>query len=75
MKTADLDEVVVLREFPREAYVATPVLDALVAKGWPEKIVIRRLERMVAKRLLDYGVSVRFPWLTPDGLALCGGGR
>jgi hypothetical protein len=39
-------------------------LDALVAEGVPAKLAAAKIERLVARGLLDYGVSVRCPWPT-----------
>jgi len=34
---------------------------------WPDKVVIRRMERLCDKGLLDYGVSLRTAWVTDLG--------
>lgn len=39
----------------------------LIAAGWPWKVVEDRLERMCARRLIEYGTSIATPWLTREG--------
>ncbi len=33
----------------------------------PEKVVLSKFEDLVTRGYLDYGVSLRYPWLTPKG--------
>lgn len=40
------------------------------ATGQPEKVCYAACERSSRRRLIDYGISVRGAWPTPEGLAL-----
>lgn len=40
----------------------TSILNTLSSK-YPEKVVLRKLEQMVHRNILEYGVSLRNPWL------------
>lgn len=46
--------------------------DAVLGRvtGAPPKVVQAAMERAADRGLIDYGVSLRSGWLTPDGLAL-----
>lgn len=37
---------------------------------WPEKLIYRKMEKLVDKGYLEYGVSLRTSWLTDKGLEL-----
>jgi hypothetical protein len=53
-----------------EGYVHMGVFDILVAEGYPPKLVEYKLERMAARKLLEYGTSVAYCWPTEKGLAM-----
>lgn len=36
---------------------------------WPAKLVLRKMEELVKKGYLEYGVSLRTAWLTKKGIA------
>jgi hypothetical protein len=38
------------------------VIDALIAEGVPHKVALRKVEHLVARGLLDYGVSPYYAW-------------
>lgn len=40
------------------------VYDALVAEGVPSKLAYAKIKHMVDRGLLDYGVSLCYPWPT-----------
>lgn len=40
------------------------VVAALMAEGFPEKVALRKVEKMVAQRRLDCGVSPYYAWPT-----------
>ena len=42
--------------------------DFLVKQGHPDKRVWSKFYSLVSKGYLEYGTTVRFPWLTPKGL-------
>jgi hypothetical protein len=44
------------------------VVDRLRSElGVPEKVALRKVERLISRNLLDYGVSPYHAWLTPEG--------
>lgn len=48
-----------------------PAYELLVERtGQPAKVCWRALERADRRGLVEYGVSLRYPWLTPAGKAL-----
>jgi hypothetical protein len=44
-------------------------LTVLMQAGYPQKVAERKLEQLVDRGWLDYGVSIGFPWRTPEGEA------
>jgi hypothetical protein len=44
-------------------------LSVLVGRGYPQKVAEAKLEQLVDRGWLDYGVSVGCPWRTPVGEA------
>ena len=65
MKRSDISDehVLELARAWRDAPLKKPcALDALIDEGVPVKVAIAKIEHMVSRRLLDYGVSVRCPW-------------
>lgn len=42
-------------------------VQVLQAAGWPFKVVVRKLEHLDDRGLIDYGVSLNYPWRTPEG--------
>ena len=50
-----------------------PAYELLAARtGQPAKVCWRAPERADRRGLVEYGVSLRYPWLTPAGKALIG---
>lgn len=43
------------------------VVAALVAEGWPERLALAKVEKLVSKGRLDYGVSPYYAWPEPAG--------
>lgn len=48
---------------------AAPGALAQLAERYPEKIAWRKLEQLEDRGLIDYGVSINYPWRTPEGEA------
>jgi hypothetical protein len=74
--TKDVSDVEVLRAYrdwradPRCHHERWPY-DLLVERtGQPLKVCYRAMERADRRGLIDYGVSLRTGWLTPEGAAL-----
>lgn len=51
-----------------------PTVDLLISignkqllEGYPGKVMFRKLEKLEDKGLIDCGVSIMHPWLTPKG--------
>jgi len=44
----------------------------VLCERYPEKVVARKLGKMVDVGLLEYGVSLMVPWLTEKGKMLLG---
>jgi len=61
------DELVLLltKGWPQQCGVG--VHDCLVLIGYPDKLALRKIERLVDRGLLEYGVSPRYAWLTEKG--------
>lgn len=64
MKRSDITDEHVLelagcwqRDFSQPGVIA-----ALMAEGVPEKVALAKVEHMVRRRLLDYGVSPYYAW-------------
>jgi hypothetical protein len=72
MKVADISDVEALRAV-HQARVETNTPFALLCPPYPPKVVLRKLERLTDKGLIEWGVSPNFPWLTPTGKALLDG--
>lgn len=68
MKCSDIaDEHVIelARQWHKAKSLMHPgVIDALVAEGVPPKVALAKVERLVRRRLLDYGTSPRYAWPT-----------
>ena len=65
MKRSDISDehVLELARAWRQAPLKNPgALDALIDEGVPVKVAVAKIEHMVSRRLLNYGVSVRYPW-------------
>jgi hypothetical protein len=64
----DADHVV---ELARQSFshggVGLGVVAALVAEGWPERLALAKVEKLVSKGRLDYGVSPYYAWPEPEG--------
>jgi hypothetical protein len=63
MKRSDITDEEVLEMMPK-AYISTPLLQLLVAKGYPEKVVEAKIYHMVDRGLIDYGVGINHVWRT-----------
>lgn len=80
MKLSDIDDVEVIAlaarwadgadQFPVFGFLVPGVVDALIETGIPPKLALRKVERLVDRDLLDYGVSPHYAWPTPEGLTL-----
>lgn len=70
MKSADIDDqhVIDLAQAWQDAKSGPGVVMALVAEGVPEKLAFTKVERLVSRGYLDYGVSPNYAW--PTGKAL-----
>jgi len=71
MAMKDVSDIRVLeavRELNIRGY-PKPAAHELLSKwtGQPEKVCLRCVERAVSRGYLDYGVSLNWPWLTPEG--------
>jgi hypothetical protein len=66
MKRADIADEHVVELAARWArdYTQPCVLDALIAEGIPPRLALAKVEHLVARGLLDYGVSPRCAWPT-----------
>lgn len=65
MKCADIadDHVIELARRWHEDHFGQPgVVAALVAEGIPEKLALAKVERLVRRKLLDYGTSPYHAW-------------
>lgn len=67
----DIDELELLRYIrDRQKNFDMPnPAEAWVSKGFPEKVIYSKLKKLLDRGLIDYGVSVRQCWLTPEGEA------
>lgn len=74
MKRSDLDDVHVLALAARwraSGYDTVPgVIQALMDEGVPAKVARAKVEHLVSRGLMDYGVSPSFAWPTQEGLTL-----
>lgn len=61
MKRSDITDEEVM-EMLTKAYVATPVLDILLEKGYPYKVAEAKIYHMVDRGLIDYGVGINHVW-------------
>ena len=67
MKSADIDDqhVIDLAQAWRAGSLGTPgVVAALVSEGIPEKLAYAKVERLVSRGYLEYGVSPSCAWPT-----------
>lgn len=65
MKRSDIDDDHVIELALRwygEPFKRPGVVAALVAEGVPRKLALAKVERLVERGLLDYGVSPNFAW-------------
>jgi hypothetical protein len=68
VKRADIPDnhVVELARRWRDEPPAPGVVAALIAEGVPAKLALRKVEHLVSKGLLDFGVSPHFAWPTDE---------
>lgn len=73
MATKDISDAEVCRAF-LDAHGSGVFADALLIErtGQPEKVVYRAMERANRHNLVEYGVSLRSGWITPEGRKLIG---
>ena len=45
----------------------------IIKHGYPEKVIIRKVEKLTRRGYLEYGVSPRYAWLTDKGRAAARG--
>jgi hypothetical protein len=64
MKCADIpdEHVIELARCWKEDFGQPGVVAALVAEGIPKKLAVTKVERLVRRHLLDYGVSPYYAW-------------
>lgn len=64
MKRSDIadDHVLELARHWRDDPSQPGVVAALVAEGVPEKLALAKVEHMVDRNLLEYGVSPNYAW-------------
>jgi hypothetical protein len=64
MKRSDVtdEHVLELAQRWRQGVDQPGVIDALMAEGIPEKVALAKVEHMVRRHLLDYGVSHNYAW-------------
>lgn len=41
----------------------------ILSERYPPKVAWRKLEQLDDRRWIDYGVSINYPWRTPEGEA------
>ena len=51
------------------AWVMTHPRPAIIERfpQFPPKVVLARLQQLADQRLIEYGTSINWPWLTPQG--------
>ena len=67
MKCADIPDghvIELARRSHQQPFGNPGVVDALVAEGVPEKVAVAKVERLIRRRLLDYGTTLRYAWPT-----------
>lgn len=47
----------------------------LIAEGYPPKVVYDRAKRAASKGYYEYGVSIPYGWITPEGRTFLGAQR
>lgn len=64
MKRSDISDEHVIELAKRWQYQpeGPGVVDALVAEGVPRKVALRKVEHLVDRELMDYGVSPYYAW-------------
>ena len=64
MKRSDIpdDHVLELAQRWHQDTTQPGVITALMAEGVPEKVALAKVEHMVRRHLLDYGVSPYYAW-------------
>ncbi len=69
MKRSDIsDERVVSACVVSRGFRLRPSLEVLVdMTGAPVKVALRAMERAASRGLIDWGVSIRWAWPTPEG--------
>lgn len=69
MKCSDIPDDLVIRlaaDWKAEPRHSVGVVEALVQRGFPEKLAYRKVERLVYRGLLEYGTSPRYAWPTVE---------
>lgn len=56
----DAEIIAACRSFHSEQ---APTPEIALAEKYPEKVILAKMERMVGRGLLDYGVSLRTAWV------------
>lgn len=44
-----------------------PTPEVALAHKYPAKLILKKMEKMIAKKILECGVSVRTAWVVEDG--------
>lgn len=65
MQVKDVTDAQVLLLCPPDGVAC--VLSNLITQGVPEKVALRKIEQLVDRAWLEYGVSINYVWLTPLG--------
>lgn len=73
MKRRDIDDLLVIRGaadwWDRRDQGTLCVGARLVGMGIPSKLAVAKIEHLVSRGMLEYGVSPWFAWPTPKGRA------
>lgn len=67
MKRSDIDDDHVLELGRRWRQGGPGVVPALVAEGVPVKVALRKVEHLVKRGLMDFGVSPYYAWPNDGG--------
>jgi hypothetical protein len=68
--TADIEDTLVLRVYADAGTNAAAFAYLVEHCDIPPKIVESKIQSLTKRSLMDWGVSVRYAWVTPRGLAV-----
>lgn len=69
MKCSDIPDGLVIRlaaDWKADSVYTVGVVEALVQRGFPEKLAYRKVERLADRGYLEYGTSPRYAWPTAE---------